>query len=112
MASLDQFKGYLIGGGARANQFRVIMNTPASLITDNNSERTSFMIKTAQLPGQTIGEIAVPFRGRNLYIAGDREFETWTTTIINDTDFKKFVQAHYQIGHKPMLDVEIDIEEE
>jgi len=87
MASLDKFKGYLIGGGARANQFRVIMNTPATLITDTNSERTSFMIKTAQLPGQTIGEIAVPFRGRNLYIAGDREFETWSTTIINDTDF-------------------------
>ena len=34
-----------------------------------------------------MGEIAVPFRGRNLYIVGDSEFETWETTIINDTDF-------------------------
>jgi hypothetical protein len=39
------------------------------------------------LPGQTIAEVAVPFRGRTLYLAGDREFETWTTTVINDTDF-------------------------
>ena len=36
----------------------------------------------------TLGEVAVPFRGRNIYIAGDRpEFETWTTTFYNDTDF-------------------------
>ena len=45
------------------------------------------MSEGAALPGQTIGEIAIPFRGRNLYIAGDREFETWETTVINDTDF-------------------------
>jgi hypothetical protein len=31
--------------------------------------------------------IEVPFRGRQLKIAGDRTFETWTATILNDTDF-------------------------
>ena len=37
---------------------------------------------------QTLGEITVPFRGRNIYIAGDRTFDdTWTTTVLNDTDF-------------------------
>ena len=35
-----------------------------------------------------MGEIAIPFRGREIYIAGDRTTaETWTTTFINDTDF-------------------------
>ena len=29
----------------------------------------------------------VPFRGRQLKIAGDRVFEPWATTILNDTDF-------------------------
>lgn len=88
MASLDIFKGKLQGGGARANQFRVTMNLPTIMLgNDNDPEKTSIMIKAAQLPGQVIGEIAIPFRGRNLYIAGDREFETWATTIINDTDF-------------------------
>jgi 23S rRNA A2030 N6-methylase RlmJ len=56
---------------------------------------------------RTTGEIVEPkVREKNTQT---KEF--WDP-IINDTDFKKFVQAHYQIGHKPMLDVEIDIEEE
>ena len=87
MASLDEFKANLIGGGARANQFRVTFNTPGAIATGLDVRKASFLIKAAALPGQTIAEIAVPFRGRNLYIAGDREFETWETTVINDTDF-------------------------
>ena len=87
MATLDEFKANLIGGGARANQFRVTFNTPGAIATGLDVRKASFLIKAAALPGQTIAEIAVPFRGRNLYIAGDREFETWETTVINDTDF-------------------------
>ena len=87
MATLDEFKANLIGGGARANQFRVTFNTPGAIATGLDVRKASFLIKAAALPGQTITEIAVPFRGRNLYIAGDREFETWDTTVINDTDF-------------------------
>ena len=87
MATLDEFKANLIGGGARANQFRVTFNTPGAIATGLDVRKASFLIKAAALPGQTITEIAVPFRGRSLYIAGDREFETWDTTVINDTDF-------------------------
>ena len=87
MATLDEFKANLIGGGARANQFRVTFNTPGAIATGLDVRKASFLIKAAALPGQTIGEIAITFRGRNLYIAGDREFETWETTVINDTDF-------------------------
>ena len=87
MATLDEFKANLIGGGARANQFRVTFNTPGAIATGLDVRKASFLIKAAALPGQTIGEITVPFRGRNLYIAGEREFETWETTVINDTDF-------------------------
>ena len=87
MATLDEFKANLIGGGVRANQFRVTFNTPGAIATGLDVRKASFLIKAAALPGQTIAEIAVPFRGRNLYIAGDREFETWETTVINDTDF-------------------------
>ena len=87
MATIDEFKANLIGGGARANQFRVTFNTPGAIATGLDVRKSSFLIKTAQLPGQEFGEITVPFRGRNLYIAGDREFATWDTTVINDTDF-------------------------
>tara|TARA_B100000900_G_C20551444_1_gene704896 strand:- start:846 stop:1367 length:522 start_codon:yes stop_codon:yes gene_type:complete len=87
MATIDQFKANIAGGGARANQFRVILNTPSGIATGLTSATAQFMIRTASLPGQTIAEIPIQFRGRQLYLAGDREFETWTTTVLNDTDF-------------------------
>ena len=87
MATLDEFKSNLVGGGARANQFRVTFNTPGAIATGLNVRTASFLIKAAALPGRTLSEITIPFRGRNLYIAGDSDFETWDTTVINDTDF-------------------------
>ena len=87
MATLDQFKANLIGGGARANQFRVTFNTPGAIATGLDVRKASFLIKAAALPGRTLSEITIPFRGRNLYIAGDSDFDTWDTTVINDTDF-------------------------
>ena len=85
MATLDEFKANLTGGGARANQFRVFFTSVNAIVPI--PEKSLFLCKAASLPGQTVTEIAVPFRGRNLYLAGDREFETWETTVINDTDF-------------------------
>jgi hypothetical protein len=87
MASIDDFKSNLIGGGARANQYRVIMTTPPAIATLLDINRASFLCKAASLPGQAISEIEVQLRGRHLYLACDRTFETWSTTIINDTDF-------------------------
>ena len=87
MASIDDFKSNLRGGGARANQYRVIMSTPGAIATGLDATRTQYMVKATSLPGQTIPEVTVNFRGRQLFLAGDRTFETWTTTVINDTDF-------------------------
>ena len=87
MATIDEFKAQLTGGGARANQFRITFNTPGAIATGLDVRRTSFLTRTGQLPGATIGEVAVTFRGRSLFLAGDREFEQWTTTVLNDTDF-------------------------
>jgi len=83
--NIDDFKSKLTGGGARSNLFRATVTYPGYAAGD--VELTSFMCKSAQLPASTIETIAVPFRGRNLQIAGDRSFEPWTITIINDTDF-------------------------
>ena len=88
MAQIDDFKANLIGGGARANQFRVTITPPPGIAIGLDVRRTSFMCKGTNLPAQELTPIEVPFRGRKIYIAGDREFsETWTTTFINDTDF-------------------------
>jgi len=82
---VDDFKAKLRGGGARANLFKATINFPG--YAAGNVELTSFMCRAAQLPATTLNAIEVPFRGRQLKIAGDRTFETWTATIINDTDF-------------------------
>lgn len=82
---VDDFKSKLKGGGARPNLFNCKVNFPAYALGD--AELTSFMVKAANLPSSQTGLITVPFRGRQLKIAGDRTFETWTVTVINDTDF-------------------------
>ena len=88
MANIDDFKANLIGGGARANQFRVTITPPPGIAIGLDVRRASFLVRASNLPAQTLGEIAIPFRGRQIYIAGDRTFdETWTTTFMNDTDF-------------------------
>tara|TARA_B110000858_G_C17788221_1_gene468343 strand:- start:1816 stop:2346 length:531 start_codon:yes stop_codon:yes gene_type:complete len=87
MASIDDFKAQLKGGGARPNQFRVTIVPPIGIVTGLNVANASFLCKASKLPGQTLGEIEVPFRGRKIYVAGDREFETWNATFMNDTDF-------------------------
>tara|TARA_Y100001938_G_scaffold14304_1_gene17635 strand:+ start:383 stop:916 length:534 start_codon:yes stop_codon:yes gene_type:complete len=88
MASIDDFKANLIGGGARANQFRVTITPPPGIAIGLDVRRTSFLATATNLPGMALEAVAVPFRGRNIYLFGDRpEFETWTTTFYNDTDF-------------------------
>ena len=87
MANINDFKSVLKGGGARANQFQVTMPFPGFAAEGGETRQMSFLCKATNLPGQTLAETTVPFRGRVLYIAGDRTFETWTTTMFNDTDF-------------------------
>ena len=82
---VDDFKSKLRGGGARPNLFKATVNFPA--YAGGDVELTSFLCKAAQLPASIMNVIEVPFRGRQLKIAGDRTFETWTVTVLNDTDF-------------------------
>jgi len=83
MATVDDFKAKLIGGGARANLFKATLAFPAYAAGD--TELAQFMCKAAQLPASVVGQIDVPYRGRQMKIAGDRTYENWTVTIINDT---------------------------
>ena len=90
--TLDAFKGKMIGGGARSNLFECELFFPDEAIpTDSTkdlvSDKVRFLVKAASLPASTISNIAIPFRGRQLKIAGDRTFEPWSITVINDTDF-------------------------
>ena len=83
---ISQFKGALIGGGARPNLFEVELTTlPAGI--EWNADSFRYMCKAAALPASNVAAIDVPFRGRIFKVAGDRTFDTWTVTIINDEGF-------------------------
>ena len=94
--SIKDFRTKLLGGGARSNLFEVEIEYPsfgAEASADASSDGTGpketgkFLIKAAEIPAANIGNIPVPFRGRVLPVAGDRTFDPWTVTIINDTNF-------------------------
>ena len=51
-------------------------------------EDLAFLCTTAQIPARTVGNVNVPFRGRQIKIAGDRTFADWSITVLNDTNFK------------------------
>jgi hypothetical protein len=96
--SISDFKSYLKKGGARPNLFLVRLNFPSQIsqIADigtitsatNLTTQAEFMVKTAQIPASNIGTIEVPFRGRMLKVAGDRTFEPWSVTVVNDGQFQ------------------------
>jgi len=83
---VDDFKSKLRGGGARSNLFKVTLNYPA--YAGGDVELTSFMCRAANLPASTVATLEVPFRGRILKVGGDRTFEPWTVTVLNDTGFE------------------------
>lgn len=90
--TLDSFKGRMIGGGARPNLFECELYFPQAAIPLDTTrsqltDRARFLVKAANLPASNVAAINIPFRGRNLKVAGDRTFDIWTITIINDVDF-------------------------
>ena len=86
--NISNFRDRLIGGGARPNMFEVNIDLPDQIGKDKNrDENMRFLIKAAEIPAANIGNIPVPFRGRVLPVAGDRTFDPWTVTIINDASF-------------------------
>jgi hypothetical protein len=88
LRKITDFKGKLAGGGARPNLFEVELAFPNEVGVDNEIlNKARFLVKAAALPASNITPIDVPFRGRILKVAGDRTFDTWTITVINDVDF-------------------------
>ena len=86
--TIDDFKANVASDFARPNLFQVDLAFPSGII--NNSDLVNlgkFTVRAANLPSSQIGVIEVPFRGRTLKIAGDRTFEPWTITVMNDSKF-------------------------
>ena len=68
MANVSDFISKLKGGGARQNQFKVTMPFPGFAAVGGETESMAFLCTATNLPSS-------------------ETFQTWTTTIINDTDF-------------------------
>jgi hypothetical protein len=82
-----------INQGVKPNLFYVDIVFPASAAaaalptSTTDKELVNLLCKSAALPASNLGVIEVPFRGRTVKIAGDRTFDTWTATFINDNNF-------------------------
>ena len=90
LRKITDFKSKLTGGGARSNLFEVELSFPSAVSVEGLNDilnKARFLVKTAALPASNIAPIEIPFRGRVLKIAGDRTFDTWSITVLNDTDF-------------------------
>lgn len=85
--NIDQFRSELAGDGARPNLFQVSLVFPGYVGGAGAARKSTFMCKTAQLPGSTVGVVEVPYFGRMVKVAGNRVFAEWTVTVINDEDF-------------------------
>ena len=114
--SIEDFKAVLQGGGVRPTMFEVELTFPETVVSDPNlaTNEGTFLIKASNLPASNVGLIDVPFRGRKLKVSGDRTFEDWSITVINDVSFglrKSFeewserIQNHnYALGSNTLND--------
>ena len=88
LRKITDFKSKLAGGGARPNLFEVVLSFPDAAAPDVAVlDKARFLVKGANLPASNVASIDIPFRGRMLKVAGDRTFDSWTITVMNDTDF-------------------------
>ncbi len=109
--SLSDFKSKLKGGGARPNLFEVEFTGAAggltgglpSGITALDQDTFKYLCKAANLPASNVASIDVPFRGRTFKVAGDRTFDSWTITVLNDTDFA--IRRRWKSGHNWLLSI-------
>jgi len=87
LKTITQFRSKLVGGGARPNLFEVNINS-FPFVSDWDNGTFQFLCKAAALPASNVASVEIPFRGRTLKVAGDRTFDNWTITVINDEDFR------------------------
>ena len=86
--NVDTFRTAMKNDGARPNLFEVTLQFPSFVeLGGLAGSQSRFFVKTAQLPGTTIGAVTVPYFGREVKVAGNRIFADWTVSVLNDEDF-------------------------
>jgi len=83
--NINEMRAALVHGGWRISHFQAIINNPFS----NQADQTlPFLCRAAALPGQNIGQIPISYFGRVINVPGDRTYDPWTVTVINDENFR------------------------
>jgi hypothetical protein len=86
--SVAEFKSNLQFGGARSTLFQVQISPPPQIGLGLDLRKAPFLIRAAAIPASNLGLISIPYFGRAVKMGGDRTFDPWTVTVINDEDFK------------------------
>lgn len=89
MSTISAFKAQLQGGGARPNQFRVDLNFPAFIGSAGSAagNAAQFLCVASSLPASNVTDVTIAYRGRPVYLAGERVFQNWAVSVLNDTNF-------------------------
>jgi hypothetical protein len=79
--SITNFKtGF--NGGTRANRFKVQCEFPSG--TNGSNTDMEFKVSATSMPIAQVGSVLVPYRGRPVIYAGDRQYSPWTVTVYDD----------------------------
>ena len=82
--NVNEIRSQLTLGGARSSLFQVTLTNPANGVGDI---KVPFMVRASSIPAATLGVIEVPYFGRKVKMAGNRTFDNWQVTVMNDEDF-------------------------
>lgn len=85
--NINKFRSAFKGDGARPTLFEILIRFPSYLGDGFPDSDMKLFAKAATLPSSTIGSIVVPYQGRQIKVAGDRVYDDWNCTIINDESF-------------------------
>ena len=86
--NVSDFKNAMSYDGARPNLFKVVFGTATAPGQFTPGDNFEMFCRATSIPGTTIGQVVVPYFGREVKFAGNRTFADWSVTIINDEDFK------------------------
>lgn len=87
--NIDAFRAKgLVHGGARPTLFEIRMTLPALAEASDEVDKVRFLAQSATIPESAVSQIPVAYFGRFINVHGDRTFDPWTISVINDEDFK------------------------
>ncbi len=84
--SVTEFNNQYTGDYARQNLFLVDIDKITAIAGGNSGG--GMFVKAGSLPEATVGMVEVPYQNRKLKIPGDRTFNDWTATVIQDEGYE------------------------